>query len=141
MRTRHTSWHYHSRIVWRHRHRAHHRTLFNRKGYAAPHCFVQAFTGLLAIALVGSHSSRGAPVGTHSSRVAGNSCGKYPHPLPPAPLPTCNGSTPGLHGVQIGLHGWRARARAPLPHKNPMTRVYPFHVARHVHQAAHRARS
>lgn len=69
-------------MVRRHHQWAHHRTLFNRKGNAAPHCFVQAFTGLLPLVFMGSHSRRGAPVGTHSSQVARNSCGKYPRPLP-----------------------------------------------------------
>lgn len=112
----------------------HHRTLFNREGDVAPHCFVQAFTGLLPMVFMGSHSSRCALVGTRSSQVARQFLWEISSPLSPPPRAT--DLTQGLHGVQIGLHGWRARA--PLsgsPHKNPMTRVYPFHVARHVRRA------
>lgn len=46
-------------------HRAHHRALFNRERIS-PYCFAQAFTSLLR-SFMGSHS-RGAPVGTSSSR-------------------------------------------------------------------------
>jgi len=53
---------------------------------------------------MGSHS-HGAPVGTHSLQVAGNSYGKYPHPHATDPHHA------RLHSVQIDLHG-RSRSLA-----------------------------
>lgn len=96
-----------------------------------PHCFAQAFTGLL------SRQSPWVPIVVavllwEPTPHPGDSCGKYPPHPPPAPRRATD-LRRGFAACKL-VYMADGALRTLVPHKNPTARVYPFHIARHVHR-------